>query len=90
LQKRIYKTARLDRTGFVRSEVEPAYARTRENSAAIEHTQTRVTATEQKNVEQDKRLEGVSQTAKDALERAEAAGKLAEGKLLFETVLTAV
>ena len=30
----------------------------------------------------------VSRTAKEALERAESAGKLAEGKLLYETVLT--
>lgn len=33
-------------------------------------------------------LAGVSATAKEALERAIAAGKLAEGKLLLETVLT--
>jgi outer membrane protein OmpA-like peptidoglycan-associated protein len=33
-------------------------------------------------------LAAVSSTAKDALDRAIAAGKLAEGKLLFETVLT--
>ena len=33
-------------------------------------------------------LQGVSQTARDALARAEAAGKLAEGKLLYEVVLT--
>lgn len=74
--------------GFVRGEVEPAYARTKENEAAIERTQTRVAATEKKNAEQDEQLAGVSDTAREALERAEAAGKLAEGKLLYEAVLT--
>ena len=74
--------------GFVRGEVEPTYARTKENEAAIERTQTRVTATERKNAEQDEALDGVSATAREALERAEAAGKLAEGKLLYEAVLT--
>jgi outer membrane protein OmpA-like peptidoglycan-associated protein len=33
-------------------------------------------------------LEGVSRTAQEALDRATAAGKLAEGKFLYETVLT--
>ena len=74
--------------GFVRGEMEPAYARTKENEAAIERTQTRVAATEKKNSEQDEQLAGLSQTAREALERAEAAGKLAEGKLLYEAVLT--
>ncbi|MDA8021313.1 MAG: OmpA family protein [Thermoanaerobaculia bacterium] len=74
--------------GFVRGEVEPAYARTKENEAAIERTQTRVSATEKKNAEQDEQLSGLSKTAREALERAEAAGKLAEGKLLYEAVLT--
>lgn len=74
--------------GFVRGEVEPAYARTKENEAAIERTQTRVSATEKKNAEQDAELAGLSDTAREALERAEAAGKLAEGKLLYEAVLT--
>lgn len=74
--------------GFVRGEVEPAYARTKENEAAIERTQTRVSATEKKNAEQDAELAGLSATAREALERAEAAGKLAEGKLLYEAVLT--
>lgn len=74
--------------GFVRGEVEPAYARTKENEAAIERTQTRVSATEKRNAEQDEELAGLSETAREALERAEAAGKLAEGKLLYEAVLT--
>jgi outer membrane protein OmpA-like peptidoglycan-associated protein len=51
----------------------------------VEETQTRLDA-------QGRELRGeigtVSKTAQDALARAEAAGKLAEGKFLFETVLT--
>lgn len=74
--------------GFVRGEVSPAYEKSKENEAAIERTQTRVGEAEKKNTEQDARLDGVSDTAREALARAEAAGKLAEGKLLFETVLT--
>lgn len=74
--------------GFVRGEVEEPVAMAKQNEAAIERTQTRVAATEKKNTEQDEKLDGVSKTALEALTRAEAAGKLAEGKLLFETVLT--
>lgn len=36
----------------------------------------------------DARLTEASRTARDALERATAAGKLAEGKLVYETVMT--
>ena len=35
-------------------------------------------------------LEGVSRTSQEALDRATAAGKLAEGKFLYETVLTSL
>ncbi len=38
--------------------------------------------------EQDQKVGELSQTARDALERAIAAGKLAEGKFLYETVLS--
>lgn len=38
--------------------------------------------------EQGTRLDGVDATAKDALARAEAAGKLAEGKFVFSMVLS--
>lgn len=34
------------------------------------------------------RIEGVSRTAQEALERASAAGKLAEGKLMYEVVMS--
>lgn len=47
----------------------------------VESTQTRVD-------EQGAQIGQVSKTAQDALDRAIAAGKLAEGKLLYETVLT--
>jgi outer membrane protein OmpA-like peptidoglycan-associated protein len=38
--------------------------------------------------DQDAKITGTSRTAQEALDRAIAAGKLAEGKLLYETVLT--
>ena len=47
----------------------------------VEQAQTRLDS-------HDKRIGEVSQTAQDALRRAQEAGKLAEGKFLYETVLT--
>ena len=38
--------------------------------------------------ENQKQLESLSQTSREAMERALAAGKLAEGKFLYETVLS--
>jgi len=38
--------------------------------------------------QQQSALDGVSRTAKEALERANAAGKLAEGKFMYETTLS--
>ena len=37
--------------------------------------------------EQQAELDSLSQTSREAMERALAAGKLAEGKFLYETVL---
>jgi peptidoglycan-associated lipoprotein len=50
-------------------------------SGQVEETQT-------KNREQDEQITQVSRTAQEALQRAQEAGKLAEGKLLYETVLS--
>ena len=47
----------------------------------VEETQVRLK-------EHDERISATSRTAQEALDRAMAAGKLAEGKLLYETVLT--
>jgi len=70
--------------GYVRTEVDQAEDRNVERidlmKSQIEETQTEVAA-------QKEQLAGVSGTAREALDRAIAAGKLAEGKLLYEKVL---
>ncbi|MGD2115720.1 MAG: OmpA family protein [Acidobacteriota bacterium] len=68
-------------TGAVHSRVDSVEKQVEQNQTALRDTNDRVTRTEEEVTE-------VSRTAREALERAEAAGKLAEGKLLYETVLT--
>lgn len=74
--------------GFVRQELDLLHERDRELEANLEHTQTRVDRTEEILNEHGVELGEVSDTAREALQRALDAGKLAEGKLLFETVLS--
>jgi outer membrane protein OmpA-like peptidoglycan-associated protein len=66
---------------YVRQETGAVSGRVDEVQTQVEDTQTHLAATDQKVGE-------VSKTAQDALQRAIDAGKLAEGKLLYETVLT--
>jgi len=66
---------------YVRQETGAVSGRVDEVSTQVEETQTRLRET-------DQRVGEVSQTAQEALQRAVEAGKLAEGKLLYETVLT--
>ncbi|HEX7761541.1 MAG TPA: OmpA family protein [Caulobacteraceae bacterium] len=49
---------------------------------------TRVSDHDAKLADDDTKLAALDQTSRDALQRATAAGKLAEGKFLFETVLS--
>ena len=49
---------------------------------------TRVSDHDAKLADDDSKLATLDQTSRDALQRAVAAGKLAEGKFLFETVLS--
>jgi len=78
--------------GYVNEEVsrEVAAVHTR-----VDEVESQVEANQQRLDVQGERIEAVSgvaenasQTAREALERAVNAGKLAEGKLLFETALT--
>lgn len=79
--------------GYVRTELETAEQRNTERieliKGQIEDTQLQVD--EQGNVldEHGNRLDELSASTRDALDRAIAAGKLAEGKLLYEKVLNA-
>ncbi len=74
---------------YTRAEIATAEARVTERvdqqvddlEGQIENNQMRIESNE-------KEIAEVSKTAQDALDRAVEAGKLAEGKLLYETVLT--
>lgn len=68
-------------TGAVHTRVDSVEEQVEQNQTAIRETDERVDRTEEE-------VREVSKTAQEALERAEAAGKLAEGKLLYERVLT--
>jgi outer membrane protein OmpA-like peptidoglycan-associated protein len=70
---------------YVREEV------TRETGAVHTRVDTlsgQVEANQTKIREHDEQIAQVSRTAQEALQRAQEAGKLAEGKLLYETVLS--
>ena len=70
---------------YVRTEMEGLQAAT---DVRIEDVQTQVEANQTAIVENDAAIEELSVTTQEALDRAIAAGKLAEGKFLYETVLT--
>jgi peptidoglycan-associated lipoprotein len=76
---------------YVRSETTSVATRVEEHMTAletqIEDAQNRLQNHDQALTEQGMEIEKASGTALDALERAKAAGKLAEGKLLYEVVL---
>jgi outer membrane protein OmpA-like peptidoglycan-associated protein len=69
----------------VASETAPLSTRIDDVEGQVEETQTRL---DNQGRELRGEIGNVSKTAQEALQRAEEAGKLAEGKFLFETVLT--
>lgn len=69
----------------VAAETGPINARIDDVEGQVEETQTRI---ETQGRELRGEIGNVSKTAQEALQRAEEAGKLAEGKFLYETVLT--
>jgi outer membrane protein OmpA-like peptidoglycan-associated protein len=58
------------------------------NVVRLEEVETQVEANQTALGEHDQQLAELSKTTREALERAIAAGELAEGKFLYETVLT--
>jgi peptidoglycan-associated lipoprotein len=66
---------------YVKQETGAVNTRVDEVQGQVEQTQTRLNT-------HDKQIGEISQTAQDALRRAQEAGKLAEGKFLYETILT--
>jgi outer membrane protein OmpA-like peptidoglycan-associated protein len=73
---------------YVRQETQSVSGRVDEVQTQVEDTQTRLRATDKRLDATNQQVGEVSQTAQEALQRAMEAGKLAEGKLLYETVLT--
>lgn len=66
---------------YVKQETGAVNTRVDDVQGQVEQAQTRLNTHEQ-------RIGEISATAQQALDRAQAAGKLAEGKFLYETVLT--
>lgn len=78
--------------GYVETQVTESEVRTEERvegiESQVEENQTEIAEQGEQIEETAKRLDEMSDTAREALGRAIAAGKLAEGKLIHETVLT--
>jgi outer membrane protein OmpA-like peptidoglycan-associated protein len=70
---------------YVRAEVAAVEASVGEQ---IDGVESQVEDLQTRTSEQDVQMGEISQTAREAMERAQAAGKLAEGKFLYETLLT--
>jgi len=77
---------------YVQEQVQNAEGRSdtklSEVQSSVEANQAEITKLHQKDQELEKKLAELSETAKDALQRAEEAGKLAKGKFLYEVTLT--
>lgn len=77
---------------YVRSEVGESEGRTGEQvgelSSQVEANQTRLDEQGREIGAHGQQLEELSKTTREALDRAIAAGKLAEGRFLYETLLT--
>lgn len=70
---------------YVRGELIDLEDRT---AVRIDEVGTQVEANQTRLAEHEQQLDELSKTTREALERAVAAGKLAEGRFLYETVLT--
>ncbi len=70
---------------YVKGEVSASEAKSNERISGVE---TQVEKTQMTLKEHDTRITSASKTAQEALDRAMAAGKLAQGKFLYETVLS--
>jgi outer membrane protein OmpA-like peptidoglycan-associated protein len=73
---------------YVKQETGAVNTRVDEVQGQVEQTQTRLNTHETKLTQHDQQIGDISKTAQEALDRAQQAGKLAQGKFLYETVLT--
>lgn len=77
-----------EQTGAVHTRVDGVEKQVEENQQAIKRTDARVTETQERVGKNEQATAAASKTAQEALARAQEAGKLAEGKFLYESVLT--
>lgn len=73
---------------YVQQETGTVHTRVDDVETQVEANQTEIRRTGERLGENERQIGEVSKTAQEALTRAQEAGKLAEGKLLYETVLT--
>jgi peptidoglycan-associated lipoprotein len=73
---------------YVKQETGAVSTRVDDVQGQVEQAQTRLNTHDSRLGTHDKQIGDVSKTAQEALQRAQDAGKLAEGKFLYETVLT--
>jgi peptidoglycan-associated lipoprotein len=73
---------------YVNKQVEPINALAEANQAGLANTQSQLSSVDGKVAAHDARLAGLDAATREAMERATAAGKLAEGKFLYSVVLS--
>src|SRR4051812_45377850 len=73
---------------YVRQEAGAVNTRVDDVQGQVESAQTRLGEHDKTLASHEQQMGQISKTAQEALQRAEDAGKLAEGKFLYETVLT--
>ncbi len=73
---------------YVDDQVDTVDSRVDDVESQVEANQTRLAEHDRAIEKQEQELAKLSETSRQALERAVSAGKLAEGKLLYETVLS--
>ncbi|HSL83991.1 MAG TPA: OmpA family protein [Thermoanaerobaculia bacterium] len=73
---------------YVQQETGAVHTRVDDVEHQVEQNQTEIRRTGERLGANERQIGEVSKTAQEALTRAQEAGKLAEGKLLYETVLT--
>lgn len=77
-----------EETGVVNTRVDQVQGQVEQTQTKLNDHEQRINGQDQKLAATDQRVGEISKTAQDALQRAQEAGKLAEGKFLYETVLT--
>jgi peptidoglycan-associated lipoprotein len=73
---------------YVKTETGAVNTRVDEVQGQVEQAQTRLNTHESRLGQHDQQIGDISKTAQEALNRAQQAGQLAQGKFLYETVLT--